>query len=120
MAIVVLFALLVLLLALVVGVGITLFDVTGLREEKADGLQAKILDRLSHDPRLRRLRLLPVVHVSTAPGSPLRVEILGPVPSGELREITLDVVGDAASKLDPRTEVDDRLEVVSLPARHAA
>ena len=106
MAIVVLVALLVLLLALVVGVGITLFDVTGHREEKADGLQAKILDRLSHDPRLRRLRLLPVVHVPTAPGSPLRVEIIGPVPSG--------------SKLDPRTEVDDRLEVVSFPARHAA
>ena len=40
MAIVVLVALLVLLLALVVGVGITLFDVSGHHEEKADGEQA--------------------------------------------------------------------------------
>src|SRR5262245_2940936 len=120
MAIVVLIALVVLLLALVVGVGITLFDVSGHREDKADGLQAKIRDRLSHDPRLRKLRLLPVVHVPTAPRSPFRVEILGPVPSDELREITLDVVGDAASKLDPRTEIDDRLEVVSLTAHDAA
>jgi hypothetical protein len=120
MAIIVLIALLVLLLALVVGVGITFFDVSGRREDRAEGLQAKILDCLSYDPRLKRLRLLPVVHVPTAPGSPLRVEILGPVPSDELREITLDVVGDAASKMDPRTEVDDRLEVVPVPAHPAA
>lgn len=112
MAIIVLVSLLVLLVVLVVGIGIALFDLSGYREEKGEWLQMKILDRFARDPRLRTLGLLPVVAVPSSKHSPLRVEVHGQVPSDELRDVALGAVGDVASRLHPSVEIDDRLEVV--------
>ena len=111
MAIVVLVGLLVLLVVLVVGIGIALFDLSGYREERGEWLQMKILDRFARDPRLRTLGLLPVVDVPSSKRSPLRVEIHGRVPSDEVRDVALGAVGDVASRLSPNIEIDDRLEV---------
>jgi len=111
MAIVVLVGLLVLLVVLVVGIGIALFDLSGYREERGEWLQMKILDRFARDPRLRTLGLLPVVDVPSSKRSPLRVEIHGWVPSDELRDVALGAAGDVASRLSPSVEINDRLEV---------
>lgn len=112
MAITVLVGLLALLVVLVVGIGIALFDLSGYREQRAEWLQMKIMDRLARDPRLGTLGLLPVVDVPVSKESPLRVEIHGQVPSDEIRDVALGAVGDAVSRLHAGVEIEDRLEVV--------
>lgn len=88
-----------------------LFDLSGRREEEAEWLQAKIVDRLRRDPALSTARVLPVVHVPPSTQATMTIELSGEVPSEDAEDAVLDVVHETARKLRRDVEVDDRLAI---------
>ena len=106
-----------LLLVLVMGAGIMLFDFAGRREEDAWWLQLKILEMLRRDPVLAGCRILPVVSVPASSRAAMIIEVSGEVPSEIDREAALEVVRETANKLRGGGIIDDRLVVAERASR---
>ena len=106
-----------LLLVLVMGAGVMLFDFAGRREEDAWWLQMKILETLRRDPVLSRCRILPVVTVPASPRAALAIEVSGEVPSELDREAALELVREIANKLRRGGVIDDRLVIAGRTPR---
>ncbi|MBI1736970.1 MAG: hypothetical protein HYR51_17510 [Candidatus Rokubacteria bacterium] len=100
-----------LLLLLLIGAGVMLFDLAERREEDAEWLQAKVVDQLRRDPVLSSLQILPVVHVPSGKRAPVSVELSGEVPSEATRGAVHDIVQETARKRGRQIEIDDRLAV---------
>ncbi len=80
-----------LLLVVLLGVAVKLYDLKRKREDEAIAAQARISDALLMDATLAGLPLTPTAHLPLWKGSPLVVEITGEVPRPELREAAVDV-----------------------------
>ena len=103
-----------------IGAGVWLFDLPGRREEEAQWLQAKILDRLRAHSALRAFRILPVAHVPPSNTGPVTLEITGAVPSTAAHDEVLDLVRDTVGRLRREIEIEDHLAVEASEAARAA
>jgi hypothetical protein len=106
----------VMLLAIVVGV--KLYDAKRKREGDALTVQARISDAL-----LRDFVTLPITAVASGSAwrrSPLVLTIRGSVPTPELREAVMRLVGQELSRHQPGVRAEDRLVVDPLVGRERA
>jgi hypothetical protein len=106
------------------GAIVKVHDVRRRREEEGLTLQAWLGDALLTEPLLRGAAVIPTVRVPLRKGSPVKVEVMGSVPSPDLRERAIDIVRQEArrfARYARDVEVEDRLSVLpSIAARRAA
>ncbi len=105
----------VVVLLLVIGVGVKLYDAKRKREGDALMLQARISDAL-----LRDFATLPITAVASGSlwrRSPLVLAIRGSVPTPELREAVMRLVGQELSRHHRGVGAEDRLVVDPLVGR---
>ena len=106
------------------GALVKVHDVWRRREEQGLTLQAWLGDTLLTDPLLRGAAIILTVRVPMRNGSPLKVEVMGSVPSPDMRERAINIVRHEARRFTQyarNVEVEDRLSVLpSLAARRAA
>ena len=99
----------ILVVALVVGVGIKLFDLSGRREDEAERLQDRMTERLRR--AVGEVPLTVVAHASASAREAVVIEIAGPVTTVEARERVLRQARFEAARLGRDVRVADRLEV---------
>ena len=100
-----------LLMVLVVGAGVMLFDLTARREEDAEWLQATISDELRRDASSSSHPVLAVVHAPVGAGVAVTVQLEGEVPSEAARRAVVQIVRGTGRKLRREIEIDDRLSI---------
>jgi hypothetical protein len=98
-------------LLVIVGVGVKLYDLKRKREAEAVHLQAQVSDALLRDPSVFGLPVTPTAHVPWWSGTPVRLELVGRVPSPEIRERVLQLVEREALQLRPDVALVDRLAI---------
>ena len=108
-----------LLLVVLLGVAVKLFDLKRKREEEAVAAQARIADALLMDSTLAALPLTPTAHLPLWKGSPLILEIKGAVPSPELREAAVEVATREIARSRPDFLIEDRISVDRRAFSHA-
>jgi len=106
-------------LFMVIGVVVKLFDLKQKRESEAVQLQAQLSDALLREPSLAGLPLTPTVHVPMWRGTPATIELMGRVPTPELKDTVLRIVRDEAARIRSDVQIEDRLSVVPTMARVA-
>jgi len=106
-------------LLVVIGVVVKLFDLKQKRESEAVQLQAQLSDALLREPSLAGLPLTPTVHVPMWRGTPATIELMGRVPTPELKDTVLRIVRDEAARIRSDVQIEDRLSVVPTMARVA-
>ena len=108
----------VIVMLLVIVVGVKLYDAKRKREGDALTVQARISDAL-----LRDFVTLPITAVASGSAwrrSPLVLTIRGSVPTPELREAVMRLVGQELSRHQPGVRAEDRLVVDPLVGRERA
>jgi hypothetical protein len=108
----------VVVLLLVIGVGIPLFELSGRRKDVAERLQRSMSERLRS--AVDGLPLTVVAHVPESRRSCIVVEIGGSVPTEEVRATVLRAVRHEVARRGREVRVVDRLEVRSATDRPAA
>ena len=98
-------------LLVIVGVGVKFYDLKRKREADAVHVQAQVSDALLRDPSFFSLAVTPTAHVPWWSGTPVTVEVIGRVPTPELRDRVLQMVEQEARQLRPDVAVVDRLQV---------
>ena len=106
-------------LLVVIGVVVKVFDLKQKRESEAVQLQAQLSDALLREPSLAGLPLTPTVHVPMWRGTPATIELMGRVPTPELKDTVLRIVRDEAARIRSDVQIEDRLSVVPTMARVA-
>ena len=94
---------------MVIGVVVKLFDLKQKRESEAVQLQAQLSDALLREPSLAGLPLTPTVHVPMWRGTPATIELMGRVPTPELKDTVLRIVRDEAARIRSDVQIEDRL-----------
>ncbi len=100
-----------LLLAVLLGLAVKLYDLKRKREEEAVAAQARVSDALLMDATLAGLPLTPTAHLPLWKGSPLVVEITGAVPRPELREAAVDVAMREVGRSRSDFRIEDHIAV---------
>jgi hypothetical protein len=100
-----------LLLTVVLGLAVKLYDLKRKREEEAVAAQARVSDALLMDATLAGLPLTPTAHLPLWKGSPLVVEITGAVPRPELREAAVDVAMREVGRSRSDFRIEDHIAV---------
>lgn len=95
-------------------------DLKRKREAEALHLQAQISDALLRERTLFDLPITPTAHVPFWSGSPATIEVSGQVPTPEMRQAVLRIVGQEASRIRSDFRIDDRLAIVPSMATRAA
>lgn len=103
-----------------VAIGVKLYDLKRTREAEAVALQARISDALMREASVFDLRVTPTAHVPWWSGTPVRLELVGRVPSARERERVLRFVADEARAIRPDVTLVDRLEVDETAVAHVA
>ena len=103
---------LVIAMLLIIGALVKILDLKRKREGEAVVVQAQISDAVLRDPALFSLPITPTAHVPLWKGSPVTVEVVGQVPSDDLRLAALRVVEREASHLRPDVRIESRIGVV--------
>jgi hypothetical protein len=98
-------------LLVIVGVGVKLYDLKRKREAEGVHLQAQVSDALLRDPSLFGLAVTPTAHVPWWSGTPVRLEVVGRVPTAEARDRVLRLVDQEARQLRSDVEIVDLLQV---------
>jgi len=106
-------------LLMVIGVVVKLFDLKQRRESEAVQLQAQLSDALLRETTLAGLPLTPTVHVPVWKGTPATIEVMGRVPTPELKDTVLRIVRDEAARIRCDIQIEDRLSVVPTMTRAA-
>ena len=106
-------------LLVVIGVVVKLFDLKQKRESEAVQFQAQLSDALLREPSLAGLPLTPTVHVPMWRGTPATIELMGRVPTPELKDTVLRIVRDEAARIRSDVQIEERLSVVPTMARVA-
>jgi hypothetical protein len=75
-------------------------------------LQSQLSDAVAREPLLQGLRINPRAHVSGWRKSQVTVEVAGEVPTSELREKAMKIVGAEAWRLRPAVNTVDHLLIV--------
>lgn len=102
-----------LLLTVLLGLAVKLYDLKRKREEEAVAAQARVSDALLMDATLAGLPLTPTAHLPLWKGSPLVVEITGAVPRPELREAAVDVAMREVGRSRKDFRIEDHIAVNS-------
>jgi hypothetical protein len=93
-------------------IAIKMYDGRRKREDEALVMQARTSDVLLAEPRLSGLSITPTVRVSRWPKSRMTVEITGPVPRPELREVAVElVIGVMSDYCGTDFRIEDRIVV---------
>lgn len=100
-----------LLVVVLLGVAVKLYDLKRKREDEAIATQARISDALLMDSTLAGLPLTPTAHLPLWSGSPIVVEITGEVPRPELREAAVDVARREIGRSRSDFRIEDRIAV---------
>ncbi|HZP36260.1 MAG TPA: hypothetical protein VFE48_07180 [Methylomirabilota bacterium] len=100
-----------LILVVLLGVAVKLYDLKRKRDEEAVAAQARVSDALLMDSALSGLPLTPTAHVPLWKGSPLIVEISGAVPRSELRTAALEVASKEIARSRSDFAVHDKITV---------
>ena|SRR5262245_30668271 len=98
-------------LLVLVGVGVKLYDLKRKREAEGVHLQAQVSDALLREPSLFGLPVTPTAHVPWWSGTPVRLEVIGRVPTAESRDRVLRLVEQEARQIRSDVDVVDRLQV---------
>jgi hypothetical protein len=109
-----------LILVVLLGLAVKVYDLKRKREEEAVAAQARISDALLMDATLAGLPLTPTAHLPLWKGSPLVVEITGAVPRPELREAAVDVAKREMGRSRSDFRIEDRIAVDPACLGHAA
>jgi hypothetical protein len=98
-------------LLVLVGVGVKLYDLKRKREAEGVHVQAQVSDALLRDPSLFGLAVTPTAHVPWWSGTPVRLEVVGRVPTPEVRDRVVRMVEQEARQLRADVEFVDRLQI---------
>jgi hypothetical protein len=98
-------------LLVLVAAGVKLYDLKRTREAEGVHLQAQVSDALLRDPSLFGLPVTPTAHVPWWSGTPVRLEVVGRVPTSEARDRVVALVEQEARQLRSDVEIVDRLQV---------
>jgi hypothetical protein len=109
-----------LLVVVLLGVAVKLYDLKRKREDEAVAAQARISDALLMDANLAGLPLTPTAHLPLWRGTPLVIEITGAVPRVELRDAAVDVAKREIARSRSDFQIDDRIAVNPAALGHAA
>jgi len=109
-----------LILVVLLGFAVKLYDLKRKREDEAVAAQARVSDALLMDATLAGLPLTPTAHLPLWRGSPLVVEITGAVPRPELREAAVDVAKREMGRSRADFRIEDRIAVDPAGIGHAA
>ena len=82
------------------------------RTREAVILQSQLSDAIAREAQLHGLRIAPHARVSGWRGSQMTIEVSGEVPTPELRERVMRIVGAEAWKLRPDVQTVDHLFIV--------
>lgn len=110
----------VILLLLMVGIGVKLYDRARKRDQDAAALQARISDALMVDPMLSRLPVTATVRIPLWSGRPVMAEVSGTVPRAGLRQAAVDLVLREALRTGKTCRLVDRISVDPAMLSHAA
>ena len=110
----------VILLLLIVGIGVKLYDRKQKRDQEAAALQARISDALMSDPMLSRLPITATVRLPLWNGKPVMVEVTGTAPRPGLRQAAVDLALREALRTGNTCRIVDRVSVDPAMLRHAA
>lgn len=105
----------VVLVLLIVGVAVKLYDRSRKREDEAVALQAKLSDTLMLEPSLAGLSLTPTVRMPLWRRGPMMIELAGLVPRPALRQTAINLVLREVASTDKSCCLQDR--IVVTPAR---
>jgi hypothetical protein len=100
-----------LILVVMLGVAVKLYDLKRKREEEAVAAQARVSDALLMDSTLAGLPLTPTAHLPLWKGSPLVVEIKGAVPRAELRDAAVDLARREMGRSRSDFRIEDHIAV---------
>lgn len=109
-----------LILVVLLGLAVKLYDLKRKREEEAVTAQARISDALLMDASLSGLPLTPTAHLPLWRGSPLTLEIRGAVPRTELREAAMDIARREMARTGREFLIEDRISVDPGVLTHVA
>jgi hypothetical protein len=98
-------------LLVIVGVGVKLYDLKRKREAEGVHLQAQVSDALLREPSLFGLPVTPTAQVPWWSGTPVRLEVVGRVPTAESRDRVLRLVEQEARQVRSDVDVVDRLQI---------
>jgi len=110
----------VILLLLIVGIGVKLYDRKQKRDQEAAALQARISDALMSDPMLSRLPITATVRMPLWNGKPVMVEVTGTAPRPGLRQAAVDLALRETLRTGKTCRIEDRVSVDPAMLRHAA
>ena len=110
----------IILLLLLVGVGVKLYDLKRKREQDAAALQARISDALMVDPVLSPFPLTPTVRIPLWGGKPVMIEVSGVVPGAGLRQAAVDLTLREALRHGRTCRLVDRIAVDPAMVKRAA
>jgi hypothetical protein len=98
-------------LLVIVGVGVKLYDLKRKRDAEGVHLQAQVSDALMRDPSLFGLAVTPTAHVPWWSGTPVRLEVVGRVPTSEVRERVVRLCEQEARQLRSDVQIVDLLQI---------
>jgi hypothetical protein len=93
-------------------------DLRRKREDKAIELQTQISEALVGE--LRILSVTPTVHLPAWGSAPATIELSGQVPNPQARRTALRIVTEAASRVRPDFEIQDRMAETPAEATRSA
>ena len=96
----------------ILGAGVKLYDLRRKRESEAVQLQAQISDALLREQLLFGLPIMATARASLWRRSPPTIEVAGPVPTPQAREMVLRIVRTEAGRIRSDFQIEDRLAVV--------
>jgi hypothetical protein len=102
-------------LAVIVGVVIVVASYVATRRKRTEDaviLQSQLSDAIAREGQLHGLRITPHARVSGWRTAQVTVEVSGEVPTPELRERVMRIVGAEAWKLRPDVQTVDHLFIV--------
>jgi hypothetical protein len=112
-------ALVMIALIALIGIAVKASDLKRKRTDAAVALQGRIADALLMDPALSHLPIAPTARTSFWRGSPVIIEVSGPVPTPELREAAMSLVIREAFNSGLHFRVEDRIAVDPAMSRAA-
>jgi hypothetical protein len=95
-------------------------DLRRKRDLEAIVVQARVSDALLRDPRLFSLPIAATAHVPLWRGSPITITVAGEVPSEDLREAALRLIGREAAQVRQDVVVESRIGLAPTMARRSA
>lgn len=108
------------ILLLILGVAVKLYDLKRKRDDEAVAIQARISEALMVDPSLAPLPITATVRLPFWQGSPVMIDLAGTVPWAGLRQVAADLTLREAQKSGKACRLQDLVTVDPAMVRRAA